>query len=145
MANAIGSLVTVIAAPQLAPREIPPLQQIVHGPITFVAHCQRHGMPYFGRAYVGYLPTSERLGPAMLRRMVLQAARHGEDHLEPELVAMLQLCVRPAGVALCVRSAHDCSGPRLLEEGDDRRSASWRGRYKADRRLRAEFLALCAA
>jgi GTP cyclohydrolase I len=136
--------VTVIAAPQLAPREIPPLQQIVHGPITFVSHCARHGMPYFGRAYVGYLPTSERLGPAMLRRMVLGAARHGEDHFERELAAMLEVSIRPAGVAFRVRSAHDCSGPRLLDDERDRRGASWRGRYKADRRLRAEFLALCA-
>lgn len=145
MANAIGSLVTVIAAPQLAPREIPPLQQIVHGPITFVSHCGKYGVVYFGTAYLGYVPTSERLGPAMLRRMVLRAARHGEDRFERELGTMLQVSVRPAGVALWVRSAHDCSGPRLLDDDGDDRSASWRGRYKADARLRAEFLALCAA
>ncbi len=136
---------TVIAVPQLAPREIPPLQQIVHGPITFVSHCERHGMPYFGRAYVGYVPTSERLGPAMLRRMVLQAARRGEDRLQRELAAMLQVCVRPAGVALVVRSAHDCTGPRLLDDAGGERTASWRGRYRTDRQLRAEFLARCAA
>ncbi len=145
MASALRLVVTVIAAPQLATREIPPLRQIVHGPITFVTHCDRHGMPYFGRAYVGYVPTSERLGPAMLRRIVLQAARHGEDRFERELVAMLQVCARPAGIALSVRSAHDCGGPRLLEDGPAGCSASWRGRYKADRRLRAEFLARCAA
>ncbi len=137
--------VTVIAATQFAPQDIPPLRQIVHGPITFVSHCARHGMPYFGRAYVGYLPTSGRLGPAMLRRMVLQAARHGEDRLERELAAMLQVCVRPAGVALVLRSAHDCAGPRLLGDGSGELSTSWRGRYKTDRQLRAEFLARCAA
>jgi GTP cyclohydrolase IA len=136
--------VTIIAARQLAPREIPPLQQIVHGPITFVSHCEKHGVVYFGTAYLGYVPTAERLAPAMLRRMVLQSARHGEDRFERELAAVLQVSIHPAGVALSVRSAHDCGGPRLLGDpgaGD----ARWHGRYKADRRLRAEFLTRCAA
>ena len=118
---------TATTEPLPAPREIPPPRQIVHGPITFVSHCERHGMPFFGRAYVGYVPTSERLGPAMLRRMVLQAARHGEGRFEPELATMLQASIRPAGVALSVRSAHDCGGPRLLDDGRAAGRASWRG------------------
>jgi len=137
--------VTVIAAPQLAAREVPPLRQIVHGPFTFVAHCEKQGVVYFGTAYLGYVPTAERLGPAMLRRMVLQAARRGEHMFVGELTAMLQLSIRPAGVALSVSSAHDCSGPRLIDAQETTPRAVWRGRYKTDRRLRAEFLAACVA
>jgi GTP cyclohydrolase I len=128
---------------QAAFREAPPLTQIVHGPITFVAHCDRHGVPFFGRAYVGYVPTAERLGPATLRRMVKQAARHGERSLERHITSMLQVCIHPAGIALAIRSSHDCTGPLLLEETARRRTA-WHGRYRADRSLRSEFLALCA-
>jgi len=134
--------VTVILAPQAAFESIPPSQQIVHGPITYVSHCVRHGLPFFGRAYVGYIPTTERLAPATLRRMVLQAARHGEGSLESELGSMLQVCIKPAGVALVTRSAHDCIGPRLLE-GETARRSTWQGRYRADSSLRTEFLALC--
>ncbi len=140
----MAQAVTVIAAPQLAAREVPPLRQIVHGPFTFVAHCEKQGVVYFGTAYLGYVPTAERLGPAMLRRMVLQAARRGELRFLGELTAMLQVSIKPAGVALAVRSAHDCSGPRLIEAQETTPRAAWRGRYKADRRLRAEFLAACA-
>ena len=123
-------------------REVPPQDQIVHGPITFVSHCVRHGLPFFGRVYVGYVPTSERLAPATLRRMVLQAARHGEGSLESKLGSMLQVCIKPAGVALVTRSSHDCIGPRLLE-GEGAHRNIWLGRYRADRSLRTEFLALC--
>lgn len=133
---------TLTLAPRTAFESAPPSDQIVHGPITYVSHCVRHGMPFFGRAYVGYLPTTERMAPATLRRMVQQAARHGEGSLEASLGRMLQVCIKPAGVALVTRSAHDCLGPRLLE-GDGARRSTWQGRYRADRSLRTEFLAIC--
>ncbi len=128
---------------QLESREAPPLTQIVHGPITFVAHCERHGMPFFGKAYVGYVPTNERIGTSALRQMVKRAARHGETALDTQIASMLQVVVHPAGVASIIRTSHDCGGPALLEEAADRSLAGWHGRYKADRSLRAEFLALC--
>jgi GTP cyclohydrolase IA len=130
--------------PAAAPQDIRPNAQVVHGPITFVAHCARDGMPYFGHAFVGYVPTSNRVGASMLGRMVHQAARHGEAELESEIAAMLQVSVRPEGVALAVTSSHDCVGPRLIDDSA-RSHTAWRGRYRADRSLRAEFLALCRA
>src|SRR5438128_524419 len=129
---------------QAAIREAPPFTQQVVGPITFVAHCERHGIPFFGQAYVGYVPTFERLGETTLRRMVHRAARHGESALADELTSMLQVLVKPAGVALIIRTAHDCAGPRLLDAEGGRREASWRGRYRTDATLRAEFLRRCA-
>ncbi len=128
---------------QLESRDAPPLRQIVHGPITFVAHCERHGMPFFGKAYVGYVPTSERIGPSALRQMVKRAARHGEGTLDRQIASMLQVVVRPAGVASVIRTSHDCAGPLLLDGAADQSLTAWHGRYKADRSLRAEFLALC--
>jgi GTP cyclohydrolase IA len=135
---------TLVAA-QAAFREIPPLHQVVSGPITFVAHCERDGIPFFGEMFVGYVPTSERLGPTTLRRMVHQAARHGEDSIASHVASMLQVCIRPAGIALVVRTPHDCVGPRLIDEPGSRRTTAWHGRYRGDRALRTEFLALCTS
>ena len=128
---------------QLESRGAPPQRQIVHGPITFVAHCERHGMPFFGKAYVGYVPTSERIGPSALRQMVKRAARQGESALDAQITSMLQVVAHPAGIASIIRTSHDCVGPSLLEEAAHRSLTAWHGRYKADRSLRAEFLALC--
>jgi GTP cyclohydrolase I len=132
-----------LATAQIASREAPPFGQIVHGPITFVAHCERHGMPFFGKAYIGYVPTSERIGPSALRQMVKQAARHGESAIEHQIASMLQVVVHPAGVASVIRTSHDCVGPRLIDDPGGRSATAWHGRYKADRSLRAEFLSLC--
>ena len=133
-----------LSVAQALVREAPPFTQEVHGPITFVAHCERHGIPFFGQAYVGYLPISGRVGTTALRRMVHRAARYGENAFADELSSMLQVCVKPAGIALIVHTSHDCVGPRLLDEAGTRREATWRGRYRADAMLRAEFLRRCA-
>jgi GTP cyclohydrolase I len=124
-------------------QEVPPDEQIVHGPITFVAHCERHGMPYFGKAYVGYVPTAERIGPSALRQMVKRAALRGENGLDKQIASMLQVWVHPAGIASVIRTSHDCGGPRLLDDDGSTHVASWTGRYRADRDLRAAFLARC--
>ena len=129
---------SVVHAPS---REAPPIEQIVHGPITFVAHCERDGLPFFGQAHVGYVPSGMRIGPSTLQRMVRGAARHGEAALERELAAMLRVAVRPAGVAAVIRTTHDCAGPRLLDDPDPRATTAWHGRYRSSRALRAEFLA----
>ena len=52
--------------------------------------------------------------------------------------------MKPAGVALILGTAHECAGPRLLDEAGVRHEATWRGRYRADAMLRAEFLRRCA-
>jgi len=100
-------------------------------------------MPYFGTAFVGYVPTSERIGPSALRQMVKRAALRGEGALEKEIASMLQVWVHPAGIASVVRTSHDCVGPRLIDDDGSRVTSSWTGRYRADRGLRDEFLARC--
>lgn len=124
-------------------REAPPPDQIVAGPITFVAHCDHQGNPFFGRAYVGYIPSGDRVADTTLRRMVQRAARRGEDALERELARMLGVWTRPLGIAVVMRTAHECAGPQLLADGGDREVAFWRGRYRNDRSLRSAFLARC--
>ena len=124
-------------------REAPPLGQVVFGPITFVAHCERHGIPYFGRVRIGYVPSAEHLCETTLRRMVQRAARYGETAFPEQLVSMLEVCVKPEGIALDIETLHDCVGPRLMDETGARHVASWHGRYLRDLRLRAEFLARC--
>ncbi len=126
---------------QAAFREAPPPDQVVAGPITFVAHCDEQGIPFFGRAYVGYVPSGDRVADATIRRMVLSAARRGEAALRRQLAEMLGMWTKPLGIAVVLRTAHHCHGPNLLVDGGDREVALWRGRYRRDRSLRAAFLA----
>ena len=40
--------------------------QIVEGPISFYALCEHHTLPFYGRAYVGYLTGGEMIGISKL-------------------------------------------------------------------------------
>lgn len=132
--------VNVVAA---AVREVPPLRQVVHGPISFVANCARHDETYFGRAFVGYLPTGSRLGPSALTRIVRQASR--EVGVADRIASMFEVCVRPAGVAILVETSHHCTGLRVVADGGLAQRTVWRGGYQDDASLRSEFLALCSS
>ena len=126
-----------------AVREAPPLQQVVHGPISFIARCERHGETYFGRAFVGYVPTGARLGPSALTRIVRQASRTHDTRIASHMASMLEVCVRPAGTATLIETSHHCGGLRVVFEGGLEQRTAWRGRYEDDASLRTEFLTLC--
>ena len=132
-----------IALLAAAVREAPPLEQVVHGPISFVAECERHGATYFGRAFVGYVPLGGRLGPSALTRIVRQASRTGDLRIASRIATMLQVCVRPAGVATLIETSHHCGGLRVVHEGRLDQRTAWKGRYEDDAALRSEFIALC--
>lgn len=130
--------INVLAA---AVREAPPFRQVVHGPISFLAHCARHDETYFGRAFVGYVPTGSRLGPSALTRIVRQASR--ESGVADRIASILEVCVRPAGVAILVETTHHCTGLRVVADGGLAQRTVWRGHYQDDAALRSEFLTLC--
>ena len=126
-----------------AVREAPPFHQVVHGPISFIAECERHEETYFGRAFVGYVPTGARLGPSALTRIVRQASRTPDAQIVARIASMLEVCVRPAGIATLIETSHHCGGLRVVHEGGLQQRAAWRGRYEDDATLRSEFLTLC--
>ena len=46
------------------------LAQIVEGPIPFYALCEHHALPFFGKAYVGYVAHDQIIGISKLTRLV---------------------------------------------------------------------------
>src|SRR4051794_6458849 len=54
---------------------VPGHDQIVEGPISFYALCEHHALPFYGKAYVGYLAGEEIIGISKLTRLVRVYAR----------------------------------------------------------------------
>ena len=46
------------------------LAQVVEGPIPFFALCEHHVLPFFGRAYIGYVAHEQIIGISKLTRLV---------------------------------------------------------------------------
>ena len=51
------------------------LSQVVEGPIPFIALCEHHALPFYGQAYVGYIPHEHIIGISKLTRLVRIFAR----------------------------------------------------------------------
>jgi GTP cyclohydrolase IA len=119
--------------------------QIVEGPIAFYALCEHHALPFYGRAYIGYLAGEEIIGISKLTRLVRLYARRFtvQERLGEQIADGLLDLVDARGVAVLLEAAHLCTQMRGVAEDSSRtRTTFWRGLYDSDGDLRREFLDL---
>ena len=124
------------------------LSQVVEGPIALYALCEHHALPFYGRAFVGYLSSERIIGISKLTRLVRLFARRFtvQERIGEQVADTLQAMLEPHGVAVYLEAHHLCTQMRGVQETDSlTRTTSWRGAYASDSALRAEFLALCGA
>ena len=121
--------------------------QIVEGPISFYALCEHHALPFYGRAYIGYLASDEIIGISKLTRLVRLYARRFtvQERLGEQIADGLLDLVDAHGVAVCLEAAHLCTQMRgVAEESSRTRTTFWRGLYEGDGDLCREFFDLAA-
>jgi GTP cyclohydrolase I len=120
---------------------------VVEGPIPFTALCEHHVLPFFGRAWIGYLPAERLIGLSKLTRIVRQYARRFtmQERLGGEVSAALQSIVGARGAGVHIEAIHLCTRMRGVRESEAiTRTTAWRGDYRTRDALRREFFALCA-
>ena len=121
--------------------------QVVEGPIAFTALCEHHALPFFGRAWVGYVADDRLLGLSKLTRIVRQFARRFtmQERIGREVAAFVDALVGARGVGVRIEAAHLCTRMRGVRECEALTSSTaWRGSYETSESLRREFLELCA-
>ena len=118
------------------------LAQIVEGPIPFFALCEHHALPFFGRAYVGYVAHDQIIGISKLTRLVRVITRRfgvQERMTHQAADAMVDL-LGAHGVAVYLEADHLCTQMRGVREHDAMtRTTAFRGVYERDAALRSEF------
>ncbi len=122
------------------------LSQVVEGPIQFFALCEHHALPFYGRAYVGYIAHEHIIGISKLTRLVRMFARRFtvQERLGQQIADALQEMLQPHGVAVYLEGHHLCVQMRGVRENSPKtRTTSWRGNYDANAALRAEFFTAC--
>lgn len=118
--------------------------QVIQGPIPFFALCEHHALPFFGRAYVGYIPGERIIGISKLTRIVRIYSRRFavQERIGPEVADQLQAMIAPQGIAVYLEAQHLCMAMRGVREGLPlTRTTVWRGVYDEEPDLRAEFFA----
>ncbi len=122
------------------------LSQIVEGPIPFFSLCEHHALPFYGRAYVGYIAHEQIIGLSKLTRLVrLYAKRFTvQERIGQQIADSLDAMLHPHGVAVYLDAHHLCTQMRGVREmAPLTRTTFWRGNYESDPSLRTEFYVAC--
>ncbi len=124
------------------------LSQIVEGPVRFFALCEHHALPFYGRAYVGYIPHEHIIGISKLTRLVRVFAKRFavQERIGQQIADTLQAMMRPHGVAVFLEAHHLCMEMRgVRERAAVTRTTNWRGEYEKNAALREEFFTACGS
>ena len=122
------------------------ISQVVEGPIPFFSLCEHHCLPFYGKAYVGYIAHEHILGLSKLTRLVRLFARRFtvQERIGQQLADALNRILQPHGVAVHLEAVHLCMQMRgVCEIESSTRTTYWRGSYGDDPDLRAGFFRLC--
>lgn len=122
------------------------LSQVIEGPIQFYSLCEHHALPFFGRAYVGYIAHENIIGISKLTRVTRLFARRFsvQERLGRQIATALEEMLQPHAVAVYLEAQHLCTEMRGVREAAPvTRTTVWRGQYAKDPALRAEFMSAC--
>ena len=120
--------------------------QVIEGPISFFALCEHHALPFYGRAYVGYIAHENIIGISKLTRLVrLFSKRFSvQERIGQQIADTLEAMLHPHAVAVFLEAHHLCMQMRgVRETAPMTRTTVWRGYYAEDPSLRAEFFTAC--
>lgn len=117
---------------------------ITVGPFSVRSTCSHHFAPILGRCWVGIVPGERVIGISKYARLAEWILNRPQIQEEAavQLADLLEEKTRPAGLAVMIDAAHSCMSWRGVKEKESTMSTSvWRGVFRTDASLRAEFLA----
>jgi len=82
--------------------------------IGFHSMCAHHGLPFFGRAHVAYLPKDKLIGLSKLARVVEHFAHQFQvqEQLTTCIANHLNTALEPLGIAVVLEAEHLCASMR---------------------------------
>src|SRR5512143_200686 len=122
------------------------ISQVLEGPIPFFALCEHHALPFYGKAYVGYIAHENIIGISKLTRLVRIFSKRFavQERIGQQIADTLETMLHPHGVAVYLEAHHLCMEMRGVREiAPMTRTTVWRGYYATDPTLRSEFFTAC--
>ena len=122
------------------------LSQVIEGPIQFFALCEHHALPFYGRAYVGYVAHEHLIGISKLTRLVRLFAQRFtvQERLGQQVADTLEQMLQPHGIAVYMEAQHLCTEMRGVREISPlTRTTFFRDEYEGNPNLRSEFYTAC--
>jgi len=143
MRGRFGKAPRITAFPNVAGHS----QMILSGPIRVVSLCSHHWAPFIGEAFVAYIPGKTVIGLSKLSRVVDFYSRRPQiqEELTQQIADHIDECIGDnLGVAVMIRSAHQCMTCRGVEDpGAKMTTSELRGAFFDKPHTRQEFFDLC--
>jgi GTP cyclohydrolase I len=107
--------------------------------------CEHHLVPFFGRAHVGYIPSSEGrvTGLSKLARVVDGFAKRPQvqERLTTQVADAVEAALNPRGVLVVVSAEHLCMSMRgVRKAGSSTVTSAVRGIFRSDPAARTEAM-----
>lgn len=123
-----------------------PDQMITVGPIEFSSVCEHHLLPFYGHAFVAYIPGSSMavVGLSKLARLVdwYSHALQIQERLTGQITEAIEKHLDVLGAACTIHATHTCMTTRGAHKpGAIMRTTSLTGAFRDQDATRAEFLA----
>mgnify|MGYP000293530881 CR=1 FL=1 len=120
-------------------------EMVIVRDIPVYSLCEHHLAPFFGKAYVGYVPDKRILGLSKISRLVEVYARRlqVQERLTNQIADALDTHLQPLGVAVVIECRHMCMESRgVRHTGTATVTSALRGSIKTNPDTRKEFLSL---
>lgn len=113
--------------------------------IDFYSTCEHHLLPFYGQAFIGYIPNTKIVGLSKLPRVVEIYARRlqNQERLTSQITTCLDEALSAKGIGVILKGVHLCMQARGVEKQNTVvTTSSFRGLFKNNLNTRNEFLAL---
>lgn len=122
-------------------------QMIILPPIQIFSHCEHHMAPFFGHAYVGYIPDGRIVGLSKFSKVVNAYARRlqVQERITTQVANCINETLRPKGVGVFIEAQHLCMCSRGIKGplGKGTKTSALRGCFTEDT-VKTEFHRLIA-
>jgi GTP cyclohydrolase I len=120
-------------------------EMVIVKDIDFYSMCEHHLLPFFGRAYVAYIPKGKVLGLSKIPRIVEMFARRlqVQERMTQQIANFIDESLHPLGVAVVIEAAHMCSMMRGVKKANATMvTSAISGAFEKDPKTRSEFMEL---